>query len=151
MVFQSWTRQLSESGGLALVRLVLGVVFVVSGVGKVLAIGPKALPVSDLAGLLGGLGLPAPLVLAWVVGIVELVGGVLLIVGLGTRLVGIALAIDMAVATALVHALNGFDEYEYTLVLTVCAVALVLGGPGVLSADRWVNRRALLGSGDGND
>jgi putative oxidoreductase len=60
-------------------------------------------------------------------------------------LVSLALAIDMAVATVLVHLPNGFDEYEYTLVLTACAVALVLGGPGILSADRFVDRRASLG------
>lgn len=148
MVFQSLTRQLSESLGLTFVRLALGIVFVVSGIGKLLGIGPKALPIADFAGLLGQLGLPVPTVLALLVAIVELVGGVLLIVGLGTRLVGLALAINMAVATVLVHLPNGFDDYEYTLVLTFCAVALVLGGPGVLSVDRWVDVRSLLSSSD---
>jgi putative oxidoreductase len=144
MVLQSLSRQVSESIGLTFVRLALGVVFVVSGVGKVLAIGPKPLAIADFAGLLGQLGLPTPTLLAWGVGLLELGGGVLLLIGLGTRLVSLALAIDMAVATVLVHLPNGFDEYEYTLVLTACAVALVLGGPGVFSADRFVDRRALF-------
>ena len=148
MVFQSLTRQLSESIGLVFVRLALGIVFVISGIGKLLGVGPKPLPISDFAGLLGQLGLPAPTLLALFVALLELVGGVLLIVGLGTRLVGLALAIDMAVATVLVHLPNGFDEYEYTLVLTLCAVALVLGGPGVLSADRWIDVRSVLSSSD---
>ncbi len=148
MVFQSLSRQLGESIGLTFVRLALGIVFVVSGIGKLLSIGPKPLPIADFAELLAQLGLPLPGVLAWLVAILELVGGVLLIVGLGTRIVGLALAINMAVATALVHYPNGFDEYEYTLVLTLCAVALVLGGPGVLSADRWIDVRSMLSSSD---
>lgn len=148
MVFQSLTRQLSESLGLTLVRLALGIVFVISGVGKLFGIGPKPLPIADFAGLLGQLRLPAPTLLALFVAGVELVGGALLIVGLGTRIVGLALAIDMAVATVLVHLPDGFDEYEYTLVLTICAVALVLGGPGVLSVDRWIDLRSLLSSSD---
>lgn len=146
MVFQSLSRQLSESIGLTLVRLVLGVVFVISGVGKVLGVGPKTLPIADFAGLLAGFGLPVPTLLAWFVGLVELAGGVLLVVGLGTRLVGLVLAINMAVATALVHLPNGFDDYEYTLVLAVCAVALTLGGPGVLSVDRWIDVRSPFSS-----
>jgi putative oxidoreductase len=146
MALQSVSRQVSESIGLTFVRLALGVVFVVSGIGKVLNVGPKPLAIADFAGLLGQLGLPAPTLVAWGVGLLELGGGILLLVGLGTRLVSLALAIDMAVATVLVHLPNGFDEYEYTLVLTACAVALVLGGPGVLSADRWIDVRSLLGS-----
>jgi putative oxidoreductase len=64
MVLQSLSRQVSESIGLTFVRLALGVVFVVSGVGKVLGVGPKPLAIADFAGLLAQLGLPAPTLLA---------------------------------------------------------------------------------------
>ena len=64
MVLQSLSRQVSESIGLTFVHLALGVVFVVSGVGKVLGVSPKPLAIADFAGLLAQLGLPAPTLLA---------------------------------------------------------------------------------------
>ena len=44
------------------------------------------------------LGIPAPGLNAWVVAIMEFVGGILLIVGIGSRLTGLALSVDMIVA-----------------------------------------------------
>ena len=44
------------------------------------------------------LGIPAPGLNAWVVAIMEFVGGILLIVGIGSRLTGLALTVDMIVA-----------------------------------------------------
>lgn len=44
------------------------------------------------------LGIPAPGLNAWVVALMEFVGGILLIVGLGSRLTGLALTVDMIVA-----------------------------------------------------
>jgi len=46
------------------------------------------------------LGIPAPGLNAWVVALMEFVGGILLIVGLGSRLTGLALTVDMIVAYA---------------------------------------------------
>jgi putative oxidoreductase len=136
-----WT---SESVGLAFSRLALGIIFVVSGVGKVFAVGPKASGIEAFAGTLAQLGIPLPTVAAWGVGVLELVGGVLLLIGLLTRIVAGLLAIDMAVATVLVHLPNGFvisdGGYEYTLVLTLSALGLALSGPGVISVKRALGR-----------
>ena len=44
------------------------------------------------------LGIPAPGLNAWVVALMEFVGGIVLIVGLGSRLTGLALSVDMIVA-----------------------------------------------------
>src|SRR3974390_3053852 len=44
------------------------------------------------------LGIPAPGLNAWVVASMEFVGGILLIVGIGSRLTGLALSVDMIVA-----------------------------------------------------
>lgn len=55
-----------------------------------------------------GLGLPMPLVMAFLATAAELVGGVLLLLGALTRLVSIPLMITMIVAMVSVHAKNGW-------------------------------------------
>ena len=139
---RQWSR---ESVGLAFSRLALGIIFVVSGVGKVFAVGPKATGIDAFAGMLAQLGVPMSTVAAWGVGMLELVGGVLLLIGLFTRVVAALLAVNMALATVLVHLPNGFvvsnGGYEYTLVLTLSALGLALSGPGVVSV-----KRALRGT-----
>lgn len=126
--------------GPSLIRFGLGVVMIVHGIGKLLGIGPSAMPISDFAMTIAGLGLPAANVLAWLVGLVEFGGGVLLVVGLFTRYAAIGIAINMLVATVLVHLPQGFNHstggYEYTLVLFVMALSLVATGPGLLSLTR---------------
>lgn len=135
-------------------RLALGIVFVVSGLGKVLGIGPKASGIAGFAETLAGLGLPLPTLFAWAVGLVELVGGGLLIVGLFTRYAAGLLAVIMAVATVLVHLPYGFvagdGGIEYTLVLTLVSLALVLSGPGACSLERYLFDEELFVPADSN-
>ena len=135
----------ADNLGLTLVRVALGIVFTVSGVGKVFGVGPKALGIDGFAQFLGGLGVPFPTVAAWGIGLLELVGGVLLLVGLLTRVVAALLAVNMAVALVLVHLPSGFvassGGYEYVLVLALCSLGLAVGGPGALSADAAVDGR----------
>lgn len=133
-----------------LLRIALGAVFVVTGVGKVFGVGPKASGIDGFAGLLASVGAPAPGVLAWLVALLELAGGLLLLAGLFTRVAALALSVDMLAATLLVHAPNGFvvseGGYEYTLTLTLVSLALVLGGPGRLSLERAILGRELVPS-----
>lgn len=119
--------------GPLLIRLGLGVVMIVHGIGKLLGVGPSAMPISDFATTIAGLGLPAATALAWLVGVVEFGGGILLVAGLFVRYASIGVAINMLVATLLVHLPQGFGGYEYTLVLFVMALSLVATGPGQLS------------------
>ncbi|RBI60789.1 DoxX family protein [halophilic archaeon] len=133
-------------------RLAVGIVFVVAGAGKVFGLGPKSTGgIAGFAGFLAQLGVPAPELFAWIVGLVELVGGILLLVGLLTRYVAVLIAIDMAVATWLVHLPNGFavvnngpTGYEYTMTLALIAISLVFSGPGALSLEHALFGRELL-------
>lgn len=138
----------SASIGLLLLRVALGVVFVVTGVGKVFQVGPDAVAVAAFAGLIADLGFPAPTALAWFVSLLELVGGALLLLGFLTRYVAGLLAADMAVATFLYHLPNGFavadGGYEYTFVLLCAAAALVFTGPGRYSLSYGVFDGELL-------
>ncbi len=76
----------------ALVRVLVGVVFFSEGIQKFLY--PEALGV----GRFGKIGIPIPEVSAPFVGIVEIVGGALLLAGLLTRLASVLLLIDILVA-----------------------------------------------------
>jgi uncharacterized membrane protein YphA (DoxX/SURF4 family) len=75
-------------------RVVVGIVFASEGVQKFLY--PDALG----AGRFGKIGIPAPEVMGPLVGVVEIVCGVLMLAGLLTRLAAAALIIDMLVAIA---------------------------------------------------
>ncbi|WP_396611083.1 DoxX family protein [Haloferax sp. S1W] len=133
-----------------LVRLALAVPMIISGTGKIFAVGPKSMGVSGFAGFLANLGVPLPTVVAWFVGLVELVGGLLLLVGLFVRVAGGLVAVIMFVATVLVHLSNGYPAsdggVELTLMLCLVALAVVLSGPGALSLERTLFDGELLTS-----
>ena len=55
-----------------------------------------------------GLGLPVPALLAWLATLTEVVGAVLLLFGLGTRLIALPLMVTMIVAAVTVHLEHGW-------------------------------------------
>lgn len=127
------------------VRLAVGVVLLVHGLGKLFAIGPTAVGIAGFSGMLLGLGVPAAVFFAWVVALVETVGGLFILVGFWTRLSALLIAVDMLVAALLVHIPNGFSlangGYEFVLVLFLASVSLVFSGAG----KKWVLERTLRG------
>lgn len=137
-----------DDWALLAVRLAVGIPLFVSGVGKVLNAGPKATGIDAFAGFLTTLGVPLPGVFAWIVGLVELGGGLLLLVGLLSRLAALLVATDMLVAMVLVHLPNGYPitdgGVELTLTLLLLGLAVTLSGPGKLSAEHALFGRELL-------
>ncbi len=130
-----------QGWGLAILRVVVGIVFLVHGFQKLFLMG-----FGGVAGMMEGLGVPAPGLFAVIVTLVELLGGLALILGLFTRVVAIPLAMDMLVATLTVHLPNGFSVlpnggYEFTLVLLAASVALTVAGPGEAALDRFLAMR----------
>ena len=114
--------------GIAVLRIVVGIVFLVHGAQKLFVIG-----VGPVAHMFGGIGIPLPQVSAIVVTLVEFAGGIALILGVVTRWAAVLLAIDMAVAVGKVHLHGGFflpRGYEFALTLLAACVALALAGPG---------------------
>ncbi len=120
--------------GLTVLRIVVGIVFLVHGLQKLLVMG-----FGGVAGFFGSLGVPAPGLFAVLVTLVEVLGGLALIVGLLTRLAAILLALDMLVAILTVHLPNGFfvnnGGYEFPLVLLASCVALAVAGAGEAALD----------------
>ena len=90
-------------------------------------------------------GIPLPMLSATASGAVDLVGGALLILGLGTRLVAVPMIVNMLVALAVVvlPGVSTFNEFvELDEVLYVAVLFwLLMAGPGKASLDHLIARR----------
>ncbi len=123
-----------ESYALALLRIVAGFTFTLHGFQKVF-------------GAFGGVrGSTAPMFsLFWFAGVLESVGGPLIILGLFTRPVAFLLCGEMAVAYFTVHLRRGFwpivNGGEITVLYCFIFLYLVTTGPGAFSLDRITRRR----------
>jgi len=107
---------------------------------------------------LRGLGFPAAGPLAWLVGIVEVFGGLALFVGAFVGVAAALLIVIQLVALFRVHLSSGFNfihvtgvtdagaqfglpGYEVNLLYIAGLAALLLGGAGTLSVERMLARR----------
>ncbi len=81
------------------------------------------------------LGFPLPELFAWMAALSELAGGLLMILGLGTRVAASFVFITMSVAAFLQHAHDSLAVKELALAYWTIAGALVLMGGGSLSLD----------------
>ncbi|MBI2115066.1 MAG: DoxX family protein [candidate division NC10 bacterium] len=127
-----------QGWGITVLRVVVGIVFLVHGGQKLFVWG-----FGGVAGFLGQVGIPAPMLAAVIVTLVELLGGLALLLGLFTRWAAIPLAINMAVAILTVHLQAGFflpNGYEFALTLLAANVALALLGGGEASVDRLLTK-----------
>jgi len=139
-----------QSAFLLFVRLYWGWQFVVDGWGKLHNL-PKVIE------YFGSLGLPAPGPTALFVSILELVGGVLLALGLGSRLIALLLTGNMTVAyitgdrEALLSIFSAPDKFSAAAPFTYLMASLIvlLFGPGMFSLDYLIERMRGqdLGSG----
>jgi len=112
---------------LLLGRVALGAVLIAHGWQKLFSYG-----ISGAAESFEKMGVPLPTLSASFAGTVELLGGILLIIGLIVPLVGVLVAIDMLGALIFVHAPNGMFATDggYELVLLIGALGLMFAGLG---------------------
>jgi len=68
----------------------------------------------------------------------EVVCSLLIILGLGTRLAALPLAITMAVAGFMVHAADPFQRKELALMYLLAYISLMVTGSGKFSVDRYM-------------
>lgn len=129
---------LSPRLGQMILRIALGVIFVAHGASKLF--GEPG--VTGTAGFFGQLGIPVPFLSAWLITLLEFVGGMFLIVGLFVVPTAILLALHMATGIVLVHAPNGFyvigpgsGGVEFNLLLIAGLLSILLGGPGLAAVD----------------
>jgi putative oxidoreductase len=124
---------------LAVLRVIVGVVFIAHGGQKLFVFG-----LGGVTSGFAGMGIPAATIVAPLVALVEFLGGLALVTGLLTRLAALGLAIDMVGAIALVHLPNGFfgpKGFEFPLSLLAASVALAIAGAGRYSLDGVIAER----------
>ena len=133
-------------------RLVIGYGFMFHGWAK-LSRGPEG-----FGKLLHQIGVPLPEVTAWVSTLLELLGGLAILVGVFVVVVSVPLIVMMLVAMFTVHLRYGFSAintigltpdgpqfgppgYEVNLLYIAGLLVLILGGAGAWSIDRLLARR----------
>ena len=125
-----------------LIRVTVASIFIPTGWAKL-----NTLP--QVTEYFAGLGIPLPGLNAAVVASTEFAGGILLLMGLGSRLVALPLAVTMVVAIITAkrdeiagwRSVLGFEEWSYLVMFLVIALA----GPGPLSLDAVIAKRLHAG------
>ncbi|MFI5072365.1 MAG: DoxX family protein [Terriglobales bacterium] len=115
---------------LFVLRLVLGVIMIAHGSGKVFG------GLSHHVQMVSGLGLPGWL--AYFSAAAEFFGGILVIAGFLTRFAALGILVDMVVAIWKVHWKNGLmgdHGYQFPLAVAAIAFALIFFGAGPISFD----------------
>jgi putative oxidoreductase len=116
-----------EVGGL-LLRILLGFVFFMYGFDKFQG------GLGNFAAGFPSMGFPS--FFGYIVGTIELVGGIALILGIGTRIFSGLIAVIMLGSIFFVKLSDGFlGGYEYNVALLIIGIHLVLNGSSLLSID----------------
>jgi putative oxidoreductase len=136
-IFSTSTRH--AGWGLVFLRLIVGFTFMYAGLFKLIEFGPAGFGQS-----LAAAGVPFAIFFAYVVLILEIVGGAGIILGLLTRPFALLLTVDMVMAIILVTSKIGFMDptgksgAEMNLLLIGGLLALLFGGAGSISLDRVI-------------
>jgi putative oxidoreductase len=119
---------------LLLLRVGLGIILVFHGYPKLFTHTHEAMQGFEHMGF--------PTYFVYIAGVVEFFGGCLLILGLFTRIAGLLVAGEMAVALVKVHGLFSnpakVDNYQFPLAVAVGAFTLAALGAGLVSIDQAI-------------
>jgi putative oxidoreductase len=129
------------------IRILVGIGFIVAGI-------PKRENISTNQGFFNGLGLPPELVLP--IALLEVIGGIFLIVGVLTRITAVIFIIEMIGATLVVWLSPGFVGRPLlkqagiltSLLSMAMSASLLLTGPGRISIEWNVLKRELFPKGE---
>jgi putative oxidoreductase len=113
----------NNSALIAVGRMLLSLIFILAGYGKLTGI-------AGTAGWFGSIGLPFSTAVAVLVGLLELFGGLAILVGYKTRIAAVALALFTIAATLIAH-LDFSDQVQVLFFQKNLAIA---GGLAVLAA-----------------
>jgi putative oxidoreductase len=143
------TRIFADGWALLPLRLIVGFGFAAHGYAK-LERGPE-----HFAVILAAMGIPAPDLTAWVTSLLELLGGIALMLGAFVAALSVPLIIVMLTALFGVHLRYGFSSirlkafgpagaefgppgYELNLLYIAALLTLALAGPTRVSVARWL-------------
>jgi uncharacterized membrane protein YphA (DoxX/SURF4 family) len=122
--------------GISIVRVMMGIIAVVAGTQKVLGPLPFA----------GAGRFPAPEVFGYYIPAHETIFGFLILIGLATRWVALAFVIEFFITGIVIKLTSappfgGYESARIDYMMLATAVALVIGGAGLLSVDHWLASR----------
>ncbi|MEN4012501.1 MAG: DoxX family protein [Bellilinea sp.] len=128
--------------GLFILRLAASIIFLVHGWPKLNPNSPMKGP-AGFGGFLKQMGVPLPILFGWLVALLETGGALLLILGLGTRILAVLFAIDMLVAilSVKIRVMKvGFSAqqatgWEFDFILGAVALSLLFTGAGNIALD----------------
>lgn len=138
-LFSTTPSQRQLDFGLLALRLALAAVFIVHGGAKLFQMGP-----SGSGEMLVKMGVPRGAIVGALLAFVEPLAGVGVLLGLFTRLAGLAIAIDMASAVATFHIHHGFYVpmgIEFVMMNCAGGLALAFLGAGSFSVDQIIDQR----------
>ena len=125
-------------------RVMLGVVLIAHGWQKLAQYG-----IAGTAAAFEKTGVPLSAVSAVYAAVVELVGGLALLVGVGTAVAAALVVLDMLGAFVLVHITNGVfvqnNGFELVWVIAGAALMFIAVGPGRFSVDHFLLGRRRAG------
>jgi putative oxidoreductase len=113
-------------------RISVGVLFIVHSLGKF---------DTGAGGFFSSVGLPSEM--APLIGLLELIGGILLIAGVLTRIAGSLLAIEMLVVMVYLRKLQSFsgkNGLELELLIFVILLTIIVLGPGRISISHVIKK-----------
>src|SRR4051794_4333122 len=118
-----------------IVRVTAGLMLIPHGWAKVMNLG-----VDRVATMLGNYGVPSPKPFALIIMVLETIGGIMIALGLFTRLVAAMLVVEFAVIIFAAHLPKGYGVgaggVEYPLMWGLILLAILLRGGGPWSVDR---------------
>ena len=125
--------------GLLPIRIMAGVTFIAHGL-------PKFFGVSQGLGFFQSVNLPPELFVP--IALLEVIGGLAILLGILTRIASALLIIEMLGAILSVKLSKGFiGGYEFELLLISICLALVIMGPGKISIENSILRREIFPKG----
>jgi putative oxidoreductase len=121
-------------------RIISGIAFIMHGIPKLLNIAGTEHFFSNMIGLPASLALP--------IGLLEVIGGIALLVGVLTRIAAMLFIIEMIGSTIVAKLPKGFvGGYEVDLLLLFMSISLLLTGPGRISIEWDILKRELFYKG----
>ncbi|MCC7370098.1 MAG: DoxX family protein [Chloroflexi bacterium] len=130
--------RLNPGYGIAVLRIMVGVVLFLAGYSKLMGPG-----VAGIAGFFSNVGIPMAGVMAPLVIGFETVGGLLLIAGAFTRIVGPLMVVQFLVAGLAVSLPSqmGWGAARLDFIMAAAGALFFLTGAGLPSVDRWLASR----------
>src|ERR671937_1351375 len=122
------------------IRILAGIAFIAHGLPKLSNIAGTEHFFANMVGLPAAMAIP--------VGLLEVIGGIALLVGVLTRIASILFIIEMIGSTITAKLSKGFvGGYELDLLLLAISISLLLTGPGRISIEWNVLKRELFTKG----